>query len=300
MKISTGSAFLILLLSVCFSFGQESRPAPGPGPLPVSPPPGNMSLLPGYEHQRLRGIDSDVGQISKKDGLVIRYDIGGMAGNSAMSVSRETRAPLVWSKVINVGGEDLRIVYFNDGKIIATFERQLANFFAHTGKVEAVPEFLMMVMTYIGEDNFTSSAAKPPPFPEELVSHKRGDCWRARPPGGISLLEGYEHLACWGIDSAVGEITGKGGLVISYDNGGSVGPIIKQRYQNGKPVLPEVKVNGDTLILIWYGDSPRATFVNARANFRTTVKSQDDLVDFILMVMTYHSPVKLGAKDGKR
>lgn len=148
MKINIGSAFLILLLSVCFSFGQESKPAPGPKPLPVSPPPGNMSLLPGYEHLRLRGIDSQVGQISKKDGLIIRYDIGGMAGNMAVSASRETRAPLVWSKVINVGDEDLRIVYFSDGKLIATFERQYANFFAHTKDRDEVEDFLIMVMTY--------------------------------------------------------------------------------------------------------------------------------------------------------
>lgn len=144
MKINTGSAFLVLLLSVCFSFGQESKPAPKP--LPSSPPPGNMSLLPGYEHQRLRGIDSEVGQISKKDGLMIRYDIGGMAGNRAMSA--ESKAPLVWSRVINVGGEDLRIVYFSDGKLIATFERQYANFFAHTGNRDEVEDFLIMVMTY--------------------------------------------------------------------------------------------------------------------------------------------------------
>lgn len=143
MKINTVSAFLILLLSVCFSFGQESKPAPG-----QKPPPGNMSLLPGYEHQRLRGIDSEVGQISKKDGLIIRYDIGGMAGNMVVSASRETRAPLVWSKVINVGGEDLRIVYFNDGKLIATFEQQYANFFAHTKDRDEVEDFLIMIMTY--------------------------------------------------------------------------------------------------------------------------------------------------------
>lgn len=136
----------MLILSVCFSFGQEPLSAPSPKPLPVSPPPGNMSLLPGYEHQRLRGIDSDVGQISRKDGLVIRYDIGGMAGNAAMT--SESKAPRVWSKVIKVGDEDLRIVYFRDGKIIATFERQYANFFAHTGNRNEVEDFIIMVMTY--------------------------------------------------------------------------------------------------------------------------------------------------------
>lgn len=141
MKINTGSAFLMLLLSVCFSFGQESKPAPG-----QKPPPGNMSLLPGYEHQRLRGIDSMIGQISKKDGPVIRYDIGGMAGN--MAVSASSKAPLIWSKVINVHGEDLRIVYFSDGKLIATFERQYANFFAVTRDRDEVEDFLIMVMTY--------------------------------------------------------------------------------------------------------------------------------------------------------
>ena len=39
-------------------------------------PPGGMSLLAGYEHKQLQGIDSVPGEIAKKDGLKINYETG--------------------------------------------------------------------------------------------------------------------------------------------------------------------------------------------------------------------------------
>src|SRR5439155_982354 len=42
--------------------------------------PGNIRLLPGYVHQSGTGIDSVVGSIARKGGLVIEYDIGRLAG----------------------------------------------------------------------------------------------------------------------------------------------------------------------------------------------------------------------------
>jgi len=49
----------------------------------VEAAPGNIRLLPGYVHRRAQGIDSMVGSISQKErknGLVIHYDIGRLAG----------------------------------------------------------------------------------------------------------------------------------------------------------------------------------------------------------------------------
>ncbi len=45
--------------------------------------PGHIKLLPGYHHKHLQGIDTLVGEIAKKDGLSIKYDIGRLAGNYA-------------------------------------------------------------------------------------------------------------------------------------------------------------------------------------------------------------------------
>jgi hypothetical protein len=42
------------------------------------PPPGNIKLLPGYQHKTLQGIDTRVGKIWKEGGLEIKYDIGSL------------------------------------------------------------------------------------------------------------------------------------------------------------------------------------------------------------------------------
>ena len=50
---------------------------------PPTPPPGNIKLLPGYEHFPACGIDTLAGDIKKSGGLEISYDIGAMANFSA-------------------------------------------------------------------------------------------------------------------------------------------------------------------------------------------------------------------------
>src|SRR5262245_14582093 len=74
-------------------------------------PPGGMLLLPGYEHERQRGIDTLVGRIWKKDGLVIHYDIGRLAGNYAQSRGKDNPA---WSKEQTVGGRKVQVCLTRD------------------------------------------------------------------------------------------------------------------------------------------------------------------------------------------
>lgn len=44
-------------------------------------PPGSIKLVVGYTHQRMQGIDTRVGKITKRNGLEISYDIGRLAGD---------------------------------------------------------------------------------------------------------------------------------------------------------------------------------------------------------------------------
>src|SRR4051812_33752103 len=112
---------MILLLGVSAS---PAARAPSPEP---SPPPGAIRLTDGFRHERLQGIDSDVGRIVKEGGLEIRYDIGGMAGNYAGSIKGPDR---VWAVNQVVNGEPVEIVKSKDGRVVATFTKKFANFHA--------------------------------------------------------------------------------------------------------------------------------------------------------------------------
>ena len=73
--------FLVIILTVAASAqATKTLTLPKPTPTPSEPPPGNIELFDGYTHTRKQGIDSRVGEISKPGGMVIRYDIGEMAG----------------------------------------------------------------------------------------------------------------------------------------------------------------------------------------------------------------------------
>src|SRR5690349_13541451 len=47
------------------------------------PPPGGIKLLGLYSHERLQGIDTLVGRISRPGGPQVHYDIGHLAGSVA-------------------------------------------------------------------------------------------------------------------------------------------------------------------------------------------------------------------------
>ena len=138
---------LIFVLSVSYAFSQtKTLILPNP-----TPPPGNIKLLPGYTHEQKQGIDSSVGEISKKDGLIIRYDIGDMAGNRTMLYLTKDKGKLLWYKTQKINNDDLLIAYFKDGKMMATFQNVYANFFAETKSQEDIVDFLLIVMTYKNE-----------------------------------------------------------------------------------------------------------------------------------------------------
>src|SRR6185436_1016690 len=115
-------------------------------------PPGGITLLPGYQHERLRGADSVVGRIWKDQGLSIRYDIGGLAGN------RVTGNPnLQWSKEKIVSGNRVQMALTKDRTLIVVFSSVApgprgvpgsmlpANFYATVSNEEDIADMLFMV-----------------------------------------------------------------------------------------------------------------------------------------------------------
>lgn len=122
------------VLSVSYSFAQTSAP-------------GNIKLLDGYTHERGRGIDSSVGNISKTGGIAIRYDIGRMAGNYASRYALDKKN-VEWAKTQTVNNQTLEIVYLKDGNIYASFPATYANFMAPVKTNEELTDFLLMVTTY--------------------------------------------------------------------------------------------------------------------------------------------------------
>jgi hypothetical protein len=107
--------------------------------------PENIKLLPGYLLTQMKGVDSKVGEIKSEKGLLIRYDVGALAGFRALS--NEPRN-VVWSKTQEFNDDKLVVTLLKDGTLIATFMNEAANFIAQTNSSSHVAEFLMMVMTY--------------------------------------------------------------------------------------------------------------------------------------------------------
>jgi hypothetical protein len=146
MRLKIPALILICLISPVLISAQ--KPSRTPAAAPTAPPPGNMKLLNGYEHRTRIGRDSMVGEISKNGGMTIHYDIGFMAGNMTVGESQISEVKRVWSRRHKVNGADFMIAYFKDGKIIATFVSESANFYADTKDPRDVNDFLLMVKTY--------------------------------------------------------------------------------------------------------------------------------------------------------
>jgi hypothetical protein len=116
--------------------------------------PGGMTLLPGYQHQQLRGIDSRTGMISNGRGFEIRYDIGSMAGNRANNPRDR-----VWFKTQVVGGNQVQISFTTDRVLNVTFPTVSgvrggpvaplpANFYGKVSSDEDIVDLLVMAMSY--------------------------------------------------------------------------------------------------------------------------------------------------------
>ena len=140
------SFFLILLAFSASGQNTKTLVLPKPTPTPVAPPPGDIELFDGYTHTPKRGIDSRVGEISKPDGITIRYDIGRMAGLFAGRCMANNEC--LWYKGQKINGRDVWLSLTKEGRVYATFPKEYANFWADTKSQENVADFLVMILTY--------------------------------------------------------------------------------------------------------------------------------------------------------
>ncbi len=111
------------------------------------PPPGQMKLLPGYEHVPSCGIDTAGGYIRKEGGLEIHYDVGEMAGNFAVRYANPDFSE--WIRTEPVQNDCVLIVLTKQNRIIATYEKAVANFSAKVSSQSDIDDFLKMVLTYV-------------------------------------------------------------------------------------------------------------------------------------------------------
>jgi hypothetical protein len=112
---------------------------------PADAAPGGMKLLSGYKHQKLRGIDTLVGKISKEGGLSIQYDIGRLAGNYAQSQAKEET---LWHREQVIGGRPVQLTFAKNKTLYVTLPEANANFYALAKSEEDIADILLMVLSY--------------------------------------------------------------------------------------------------------------------------------------------------------
>ncbi len=121
---------------------------------------GGMRLLPGYQHEKLQGIDSVVGRIVKKKGLTIMYEIGEIPqgglrfGGSFLDRPKQTpKQQLKWYREQMVNGQPMHIAYLKNKSLLVSFPESIKdhgiNF--HVDNVKSMKEMadvLLMLTTF--------------------------------------------------------------------------------------------------------------------------------------------------------
>ena len=117
-------------------------------------------------------------------------------------------------------------------------------------------------------------------------------CATEPPPGGIRLLPGFVHHKVQGIDSTVGEITGNG-LTIAYDIGEMAGVYTDCKtcgWTDGQLWRKKQQINGHPVVIVYTKKQQMViSFPDSKANFYATVRSEADISDVLLMVLTFNS-----------
>ena len=112
-------------------------------------------------------------------------------------------------------------------------------------------------------------------------------------PGDITLLPGYRHEAERGKDTRIGRIWKEGGLTVRYDIGRGAGNAVKTHARDDLLWYKEQVVQGRQVLLGLTKDRTLyVTFPQTSANFSGKTMSDEDLVDMLVMVLTYAPSVK--------
>jgi hypothetical protein len=129
---------LAVLGILCISAGYAGDPAV----------PGGIKLLPGYAHQKLKGIDSRVGRISKNGGVRFQYDLGGLGWGNLVNNVLKDKDNLLWSREQVIDGRIVQLAMTKDRTLNVTFPETRANFYGTARSEEDVADMLLMVLSY--------------------------------------------------------------------------------------------------------------------------------------------------------
>ncbi|HEV2912396.1 MAG TPA: hypothetical protein VGX92_03675 [Pyrinomonadaceae bacterium] len=108
-------------------------------------------------------------------------------------------------------------------------------------------------------------------------------------PGGIKLLPGYQHKTLQGIDTRVGKIWKEGGLEIKYDIGSLAGDYANPKYFSKDFLWYKEQFVGGRKVrcALFKSNTLVISFPDSSANFMAGVKSQEDIAEMLLMILTY-------------
>ncbi len=117
---------------------------------------GGIRLLPGYTHKPLQGFDSIVGEISEKDGLQIRYEIGAipkpgglMLGGMFSDRPKSTpKDKLHWYREQVVNGQPVHLAYRKDKVLLVSYPLKGVNFHATIQSTDGFADAMLMLLTY--------------------------------------------------------------------------------------------------------------------------------------------------------
>ena len=120
------------------------------------------------------------------------------------------------------------------------------------------------------------------------------------PPGGIQLLPGYTHKTLQGFDSKPGLISKKGGLQIHYDIGrvrkpgqllalgGDFSDRAKGVPEKERRWYKEQTINGQPVHLAYTNTNTlRMSYPESGINFSVEVKTEEELVEALLIILSY-------------
>ena len=113
------------------------------------PPPGSITLLDGFKHQKLQGIDTRVGKIWKDGGITIQYDIGRLAGNYAQQQRKYQADQLLWDRQQTWHGQPVELAMTKDRQLYVSFPERHANFYGKVQGEQDLVDALLIVLTYL-------------------------------------------------------------------------------------------------------------------------------------------------------
>jgi hypothetical protein len=254
-----------------------------------------INPLPGYTWSGQRVKDGISGKFVREDGFTIT--LRGSAARGFYSKVFETGKAAVWRKDQVINGIKVAVARFDDDGEIAVLTDETEILSAKARTLDQVADLLLSIPA-LAQPN-----VDPPPAAEG----------NRAAPGNIRLLPGYVHERRRGKDSSPGVIAKVGGLSISYDIGEMAANyaikyfpehferLRRRNHLNSDANERDIRVlsdqvlwrqsrsmKGDELMLVQLKDNKLiGSFAKASANFVASIDSDEELADFLLMVLTY-------------